>query len=140
MNDVIHFTLRIQWWSFTTNNFCARSNNVFNVSERNCFDINRPRSHSKRIHVAFVIVFISSENLQQNYSYNLLNHTSGAMNTGVPTWLDMRVFSEFLDSTKSDSFALTSSLFVENEARSRLSGFKSRWVNLFEWRNWTNKK
>ena len=55
------------------------------------------------------------------------------MNAGVPTcFVAVFVLIVFLDVPKSDSFALTSSLSVEKDTRSKLSGFKSRWMMGFE--------
>ena len=50
---------------------------------------------------------------------------SGAMNTSVPVLLVVVCCSESLAVPKSDSFALTSSLSVENETRSRMLCSKS---------------
>ena len=62
-----------------------------------------------------------------------MKNTSGAMNPGVPTcFVAVFVLTVFLDVPKSDSFTLTISFSVENKTRSKLSGFKSRWMMLFE--------
>ena len=68
-----------------------------------------------------------------------MQNTSGAMNAGVPIcFVFLTVLAMFFDVPKSESFALTSSLSVEKDTRSKLSGFKSRWMMSFEWRNCVN--